>query len=364
MPELSQKPPQDPRRAQYLEQPVVPVEPERVQRFADLLETYAGGSFGRRDLGTAFRIWCRMLESRTLIFMGLSGAMIPAGMSAELQFLMRHRLIDCLVSTGANLSHDIGESLGWKHYQGSVHVDDEELGDLWINRVHDTFFPEEGFVALDDFVYAALAKLPSRPRPYSARELLYYLGQQLAQVAKRPGLLTTAAACGVPIFCQAIADSELGVAISSGRDLRKHRIHVDPTLDNSEMRDIVRASQRAGWATGEVLIGGGVPRNSIQQAVVSTLHIGEQHPGHKYGVLITTDTPFAGGASGSTFAETKSWRKLGREADAVIVHADATIVFPLLELGLADRLRGGLRRPAVPQFDLAGETIGVHFPDA
>lgn len=356
------KPPQDPRRAQYLDRPVVRIDPERVERFAELLETYAGGSFGRRDLGTAFRIWCRMLESRTFIFMGLSGAMIPAGMSAELQFLIRHRLIDCLVSTGANLSHDIGESLGFSHYQGSVHVDDDELGELWINRVHDTFYPEEGFVALDDFVYAALAKLPARARPYSAREIIYYLGQELARVAKRPGLLTTAAACGVPIFCQALADSELGVAISSGRDLGKHRIHIDPTQDNSEMRDIVRACQRAGWATGEVLIGGGVPRNSIQQAVVSTLHIGEYHPGHRYGILITTDTPFAGGASGSTFAETKSWRKFGREADTVTVHADATIVFPLLELGLADRLRSGFRRPAVPQIDPSGPTVEVRFP--
>lgn len=360
---LSQ-PPQDPRRALYLDRPVVPIEPERVERFAELLEAYARGSFGRRDLGTAFRIWGRMLETKTFIFFGLSGAMIPAGMSTELQFLVRHRLIDCLVSTGANLSHDIGESLGWKHFQGSVQVDDDELGALWINRVHDTFFPEEGFVALDDFVYSALAQLPRRERPYSARELLHHLGQQLGRVAKEPGLLTTAAACGIPIFCQAIADSELGVAISSGRDLGKHGVHVDPTLDNSEMRDLVRACQSAGWATGEVLIGGGVPRNSIQQAVVSTLHLGEQHAGHRYGVLVTTDTPFAGGASGSTFAETKSWRKFGADADTVVVHADATVVFPLLELGLAERLRSGLRRPGVPQFDLGGPTVSVRLPEA
>lgn len=358
-----QTPPDDPRRSDYLRTPIVPIEPEREYSYFELMETYAGGSFGRRDLGVAARIWWRMVNDKAMIFMGLSGAMVPAGISQEIQFLLRNRLIDALVSTGANLSHDLGESLGVPHYRGQADVDDDELGELMINRVHDTFYPEEGFIELDEFVWQTFAEIPKRETPFSPREIFSVLGKKLNEQGRRPGVLSTAAACGVPVFSQALADSELGVAFGSGRDLGKYQHYLDPTFDNAEMRDIVRGSRAAGWESGEVLLGGGVTRNAIQQSVVSALHLGEAHPGHKYGVLITTDTPYAGGASGSTFAETKSWRKFAEDADAVTVHADATIAFPLLELALADRIRHGFRRKYVPRFDFSGPRLQVSFPE-
>jgi deoxyhypusine synthase len=312
---------------------------------SEMVERMAGTAFQARNLAQAVHIWDRMLRDEVTIFFGLAGAMVPAGMRPVITYLIENRLIDCLVSTGANLFHDVYETLGKPHWQGSPETDDVELGRRRINRFYDVLAPETDFSAAEEFVVSfSLSVDPARP--YTTREYLYLLGRALAPVAQEEGILTAAAKHGVPVYSPALGDSVHGMAIAAGRVRAGQRLLFDIIGDVLETAHIAVSAQ----GSGVIYVGGGTPKNFIQQAEVASYIYSRELPGHKYAIQVTMDQPQWGGLSGCTFEEAQSWRKIAPDANTVTVNVEATVALPLIVSALAEGSAEAIkarRRPTI-----------------
>ncbi len=334
----------------------VPVEPFTVNPEAsadEILERMERISFQGRNLATARRIWERMLVDDCTVFLGTAGALSAGGLRLLIAHLVEHRYVDCLVSTGANLYHDLHETRGRRHYIGSPRENDALLQGDQIDRVYDTYASEEEFIDNDEWI-AAFALTLER-RPYTSREFLYLLGKHLWDHTGRDGILTAAYRASVPIFCPAIADSSIGMGLSQARHRDASAGHVDVVGDIIESANIVIRHRR----TASVVLGGGTPKNFINQASVQAEFYDDRVGGHRYALQIVTDSPQFGGASGSTMEEAQSWGKLATDAEQVTVHADVTIALPLLVTALARSARGMLAARTRLRFDLAGPIMAV-----
>jgi len=336
----------------FLRKPTVPIEVSESDSVASLLKRMGSTGFQGRNLSVAADVWQEMLDRKAFVFLGLAGAMVPAGMRRLLALLIQRRYIHCLVSTGANLFHDIHESLGFHHYLGSEDADDLKLRQQHIDRIHDVFASETQFRKTDKCI-SAFTRTLSFSRPYSTREYLYLLGKHLAQGAKEDGIVTSAAKAGVPIYCPAMGDSSIAIAISAFPETRSFLF--DVSKDVYELAQIVIATP----TTGVVYVGGGTPKNFIQQAEVTASIMGADVPGHTYAVQIVVDPPHWGGLSGCTFDEAKSWGKVAVNATKVTVYADATIALPILVTALVQRQRKARRRPRVLRLDISGRDLKI-----
>lgn len=325
---------------EYLHHPVMPFRIVPDASVRDVLHRMGRISFQGRNLSEVVRIWEEMLSGDITIMLGLAGAMVPAGMRQTIAFLIEHRFIDGLVSTGANLFHDCHETLGYVHWQGNATADDVELYEQGIDRIYDTFAKEEEFRETDRYIGAFSRTLETRP--YSTAEFLRLLGERLREDAKESGILTAAARAGVPIYCPAIADSSLGIAVAAyGPD----GFLFDILRDVKETACIVAHAED----TGVIYIGGGTPKNFIQQTEVTASVMGWKSAGHRYAVQVTADAPHWGGLSGCTFEEAQSWGKISGEAEKATVFADATLVLPLIVTALAQSDAGQNRAERVRQ---------------
>jgi len=323
---------------------------------ADVLTRMQKISFQGRSLGEAFDIWQQMLADDCTIWLGLSGAMTAGGMRKIVSYLIKHRLIDVLVSTGANLFHDIYECLGTPHFLGDPQEDDVKLRDQHLDRVYDTYLDEDVFRVIDrwlmDWVYTRLEN-----RPYTSREFLYELGCTLSKTGREDGILTSAYEAGIPVYCPAIADSSFGIALA-GRQEKKL-----PPFQFNLIRDVEETAMIFEYSpeTGVIYIGGGTPKNFIQQSAVVVDRA--EYKGHKYAIQITTDAAHWGGLSGCTFSEAKSWGKIHPRARMTSVRSDATIALPFLATAIAaagkalarDRHKPAFRN--VPEFEFEGHTV-------
>jgi deoxyhypusine synthase len=274
-----------------------------------------------------------MIDSDVTICMGLAGAMVPAGMRSIIAYLIENRFIDVLVSTGANLFHDLHESLGGTHYKGSHLADDNELFKHGVDRIYDVFAQEKEFRKTDMFVADFADKLEKDC--YPSREFLHLLGKKLAESGGKKSILTSAYKHGVPIYCPAIADSSIGIGLAVGRRLGKKRIQIDTIADVEETTDIVIKSK----GTGVIYLGGGVPKNFIQQTEITSSILGVDIGGHEYAIQITTDSPHWGGLSGCTFEEAQSWGKIAEKAKKAIAFCDITIGLPIVVHALVNKKR-------------------------
>jgi deoxyhypusine synthase len=319
---------------------VQPVEP--VTDIASLLEGMKNTGFQGRKLGESLEVWTQMIEDEDCtIMLGLSGAMIPSGMQKCLIELVQRRYIDIIVSTGANIFHDICEHLGVRHYMGHHIVDDKKLFSQGIDRIYDVFAFEKQFRQIDQ----TIAMFAEHISPFhgSSREFISRLGTWLAEENPKNSSLTSACTQhGVPIFLPAVCDSSIGIGV-----LMAHRrgidIDIDQIKDTDEITRIVEDAQK----TGVIYIGGGVPKNFIQQTqVIASLH-GNDCGGHAYAIQYTTDAPHWGGLSGCTFDEAVSWGKEAPFCPKVQCFCDATIALPIITSGLVGR---GLIRTTIPQF--------------
>lgn len=308
--------------------PTTPIE-VKDRNFFDLLKSMSKTGFQGRKLGEAFEIWLEMLEEEKItILMGLAGAMVPAGMRKVISWLIRNRFIDVLVSTGANLFHDIHEALGFKHYIGSEFVNDVELFKEGIDRIYDIFAHEREFNQVDFMIGRIFEETEG---VLSSREIIERIAEKIRKVAKEDSIIISAYDMGVPIFCPAIADSSIGI----GASLASRRCIVDTIKDVEELTEIVAKSGK----TGVIYIGGGVPKNFIQQAEVVARLKNYEVAGHEYAIQITTDSPQFGGLSGCTFEEGISWGKISCRSRKVQVFVDATIALPILAHGLMNTKR-------------------------
>ena len=334
----------------------VPVEPFLVTPGADaddVLARMERVSFQGRSLATARRIWERMLGDDCTIFLGFAGALSAGGMRMIVAHLLEHRYVDCLVSTGANLYHDLHETRGRHHYVGSPRENDAALQAERIDRVYDTYASEAEFCENDEWIAEFVLTLERRP--YSTREFLYRLGGHLWTQTGGGGILTAAYRASVPIFCPAIADSSLGMGLSQARHRDPAAGHIDVIQDIFESTNLVIRHPR----TASVVLGGGTPKNFINQASVQAEYFDDRVGGHRYALQIITDVPQYGGASGSSLEEAQSWGKLATDAEQVTVHADATIALPVLVSALATSAGDTLAARAPLRFDLSGQVIVV-----
>jgi deoxyhypusine synthase len=341
-----------------------PVEPFTVAPDAgadDLLGRMERISFQGRNLATARRIWEKMLANDCTIFLGMAGALSAGGLRLIVAHLIANRYVDCLVSTGANLYHDLHETRGRHHYIGSPHEDDAALQAESIDRVYDTYAREDEFCDNDEWI-AAFALTLER-RPYTSREFLYRLGEYLWKETGQDGILTAAYRSSVPIFCPAIADSSIGMGLSQARHRDATSGIIDIIGDIVESANMIVRRPR----TASVVLGGGTPKNFINQASVQAEFFDDRIGGHRYALQIVTDVPHFGGASGSSLEEARSWGKLATDAEQVTVHADATIALPLLVSALAASAQQTLASRKPMRVVLSGATMAVNgrpFPEA
>ncbi|MBU1627682.1 deoxyhypusine synthase family protein, partial [bacterium] len=277
----------------FLTNQVKPFDVSKTKSFADLLENMGQTGFQGKNLGLAFDIWLEMLKEKRTILLGLSGAMVPAGMRKIISFLIENRFIDVVVSTGANLFHDIHETCGNFHFQGSPFADDEELFEHGIDRIYDVFASEKEFMDIDHYIEKLSYKL-SKDDKYTTREYFYFLGKELSKVASDDGILTTAFKNKVPVYCPAFGDSSVGIALAIGRHKGKTDVQFDVIKDVMETAYIISNSP----STGIIFIGGGTLKNYIQQTEVTARGMKIRSPGHDYAVQICTDPPHWGGLSG------------------------------------------------------------------
>jgi deoxyhypusine synthase len=341
------------KKSRFLRTPIEPFRVERGLSADEVLRRMERISFQGRNLASAHRIWQKMLEGDVIIFLGVAGALSAGGLRMIVAHLIGARYIDCLVSTGANLYHDLHETRGRHHFVGSPREDDEALAEARIDRVYDTYADEEEFIENDEWIAAFAQKL--EPRPYTSREVLNRLGAHLWTDTGREGILTAAYRANVPIFCPAIADSSIGMGLSQARHRDQRAGQIDIIGDIIESANIV--IRRPG--TASIVLGGGTPKNFINQASVQAEFYDERISGHRFALQIVTDVPHFGGASGSSLDEAKSWGKLAENAEQVTVHADATVALPLLVSALATTAGDRLEKRPRPEFDVTGPVIAV-----
>lgn len=312
---------------QMMLDPTTPVRP--TSDVTALLDAMSKTGFQGRKLGESYLIWKQMIEDpKVKILLGLSGAMVPAGMQECLIELVSRRYVDVIVSTGANIFHDICEHCGIRHYIGHHHVDDTELFDKGIDRIYDVFAYEEQFREVDNIIARYASGIGSFNG--SSATFIKNLGRWLIeQYPSGRSLTATCAEWDVPVFTPALSDSSIGIGLVIARRAGV-QIQVDQILDADEITGIVEEAERSGV----VYVGGGVPKNFIQQTqVIASIHKNECN-GHDYAIQFTTDTPHFGGLSGCTFEEAISWGKESCNCSKVQCFCDATIALPLVTSAL------------------------------
>lgn len=341
--------------SKYLKTPTYPIQIDRDRSVAGLLSKMEATSFQGRNLAAAHQVWLNMLQDNSTVFLGLSGALVAAGMRRLIAYLIKNHYVDVVVATGANLFHDLHETLGRYHYQGSPRPDDKDLKDSGVVRIHDTFASEVEFREADEWV-GNFSNTLDHARPYSTREFLHLLGRELSEIATEDGILTSAYKAKIPIYCPSITDSPIGVGIASSRIDRKNPFQFDVIADVVEMAQIVAKSAN----TGAVFFGGGVPKNFILQAGQTATTIKANVRSHKYAVQIVTAGPQYGGLSGGHVEDSGSWGKAARDADRVTCNVDATIAMPLLVTALSQTGTKVLKQRRRPVFTF-GKELTISF---
>jgi len=330
-------------KEKYLSKKIKAIEVKKGKSISRLLKEMAKTGFQGRKLGEVVDVFERMIKDKDVtIFLGLAGSMSTTGQWKLIKWLMEKRFIDVLVSTGANISEDIQDTLHG-YYQGNWLVDDQKLWRLKIFRYYDVFTDGKKYRKMTELIRKFVTTL--KPGyPYSTREFCWLFGKFLAE-RKIDSLLTTAYKKGVFVFSPALVDSEYGIALVLAKRKDGKEIILDQAKDFEESAKIGEASKK----TGAIYIGGGVPKDFIQMlaAEKGTLKSEKLDYPHSYAIQITTDSPQWGGLSGATFEEAISWGKEAKSGDNVQCYCDATIALPLICHALAERINF-VRKP--PKF--------------
>ena len=272
-------------------------------------------------LGKATNICEQMIKEKDCnVFLGLAGPLVPGGMREIIMDIIDNNWVDVVVTTGATLTHDLGEALGYRHYQGDANMDDAELHKKGFDRVYESLMPNKIYEGIEDFIdkhYESLKKNKS------IREFLWELGK----LTPKRSILKACYENKIPIFCPAIADSGIGLMMW-GQLARGKTCEIRVFEDMKEIMDIAWTSKKAGV----IYFGGGVPKNYIQQSMQLA------PKSATYGVQITMDRPEPGGSSGAELKEGISWGKMNPKGRFVDLICDATIAMPLIYAALKERL--------------------------
>jgi len=273
-------------------------------------------------VGKAADILEKMIKDKDCkIFLGQAGALVPGGMRNILSDILKNKFVDVFVCTGASLTHDLVEALGYNHLQGNEDMDDKELNKKGLDRIYNSLMPNKVYEGLEDFFeenfdYFSKAK--------TVKELLWLIG---SKVKDENSILRQAYLNKINIFCPGLEDSGIGLMIW-GRLMKGKKIEIKLFEDLKEIIDLAWTCKKAGV----VYLGGGVPKNYIQQAMQFS------PKSASYGVQITTDRAEYGGSSGASLKEGISWGKMDKDGEFVDVYADLTVVLPLIYASLKERV--------------------------
>ncbi len=292
-----------------------------------IIESMSDMSFTARDLARASKIFDMMMRDRNCtVILSLAGSTSAAGCMQVYVDMVRCNMIDAIVATGASIvDMDFFEALGFKHYKGTQYVDDTMLRSLFIDRIYDTYIDEEELQACDRTISSIADSL--HRRPYSSREFILEMGRYLTKKAKKKdSLVQTAYEKDVPIFCPAFSDSSAGFGLVLHQwNNKDNHLSIDSVKDFRELTEIKIASKTSGL----LIIGGGVPKNFVQDTVVCAEVLGKNVDMHKYAVQITVADVRDGACSSSTLKEANSWGKVDSSYEQM-VYAEATSALPLL----------------------------------
>ena len=281
-----------------------------VKLISNLVDT----GFNAKRLAMGCKIYEEMISEKECIkFFGLAGAIVPAGMQGVIYDFIQEGFIDILITTGANLTHDVAETLGFHHKQGLLKankVDDVELNEEHLNRIYDVFLPDDVYEGIEDFISSLT--IPNNTMPVSS--FLKFLGTQLPE--GKTSILRLCAEKDIPIFCPAFTDS--GLALQIG--FHHQKLNLNHFEDMRKMVDLAWDAKQAGVC----IVGGGVPKNFIMQSLQFCPNSA------KYAIQITLDRPETGGLSGATLNEAISWGKVNKNAKLSTIISDATIALPLI----------------------------------
>jgi deoxyhypusine synthase len=326
-------------REEFGHDPVEHAEVRAGMTVGELTSEYGKAGIGAADLAEAVDIYAEMLGREDVTnFVGLAGAMVPAGMRRIVSELIRDGHIDALVTTGATLTHDTIEAIGGKHHHGRRHGEgsprehDERLREEGVDRIYNVYLPQEFFTLLEDHVRSAVFPAIEAEGAVGIERLTAELGRANAErnaeegIAAEAGIAAAAHERDVPIYAPAIGDSVLGLQAWMYAQLSAFSL--DALADMTSLTDMAFDAEKAG----ALVIGGGVPKNyTLQTMLVAP-------DAYDYAVQLTMDPEHTGGLSGATLDEARSWGKLEKAARNASVYADATITFPLLVAAARERV--------------------------
>ena len=292
-----------------------------------IIESMNKMSFTSRDTAKASGIFNEMLlDKNCTIFLTIAGSTSAAGCMKIYSDMVKYNMVDTVVATGASIiDMDFFEALGFKHYQGSQYQDDAQLRENYIDRIYDTYIDEEQLQVCDKTICSIADGLEAKS--YTSREFIKEIGKYLKTNAKKKGsLIETAYDNNVPIFCPAFTDSSAGFGLVIHQEKNPNKcITIDSIREFRELTEIKIKSKSSGL----FMIGGGVPKNFVQDTVVCAELLGKKVGIHKYAVQITVADTRDGACSSSTLKEASSWGKVST-AKEQMVFAEATSVLPLI----------------------------------
>ena len=292
-----------------------------------IIDSMAKMSFVSRETANAAKIYNNMLKDKNCtIFLTLAGSTSAAGCMKLYADLVKYNMVDAIVATGASIiDMDFFEALGFRHYQGSQFQDDSILRKNYIDRIYDTYIDEEELQNCDRVIGEIADTL--EPRAYTSREFIYELGKYLKSNGKKKNsLIELAYDKNVPIFCPAFTDSSAGFGLVMHQERNpKNHLTIDSIKEFRELTEIKLKSKQSGL----LMIGGGVPKNFVQDTVVCAELLGKKVDMHKYAIQITVADTRDGACSSSTLKEASSWGKVDISKEQM-VFAEATSVLPLI----------------------------------
>ncbi|MHA1409965.1 MAG: deoxyhypusine synthase [Candidatus Odinarchaeia archaeon] len=306
---------------------VKPIEIDTEMSLDELVKQYEGsGAFGAGRLSEAVAVFERMASDiQATKFLGLAGALVPAGLKKVINETIKENYINVIVSTGANLTHDLVEAVGGHHEHITQSLTDIKLHKLGINRIYDIYVRDSEFALLEDNLQEILKDIDAEKRKngLAVYELLWEIGKRLND---KNSILRVAWENKCPIFCPAITDSILGLQLWLFS--QQNPLYIDVLKDLQKMIDMAYDAK----TTGILSLGGGVPKNHILQTMLITGR------GFDYAIQITMDRPEPGGLSGASLSEAQSWGKIKETAPWVDLIADVTIVLPIIVGAVKERL--------------------------
>lgn len=313
-------------------------------------------SYNGGRLREACQLFARKMSAKDVtIGVTLSGALTPTGLgTASIVPLIRAGLIDWIISTGANIYHDMHRSLGFELFGGSPYTDDIELRENNIIRIYDILFDQSVLLESDAFLRRCIAE-PEFQKPMSTAELHYRLGRYTQAREKAIGtsyvsVLTAAYEAGVPIYTSSPGDSTIGMNVAA-MALTGNKLRFDVEADVNETTSIVYDAKKQGGKSAVMIFGGGSPKNFILQTEPQLQEImGIAEKGHDYFIQFTDARPDTGGLSGATPSEAMTWGKIDPDQlpDSIVCYVDSTVVMPILT---AYALESGVQRPLKRLYD-------------